>query len=56
MKNVDQTPYRAVVNCMAVNHDDVMVAGYDNGSIRFMDWKTGYNFHTEQTRVQVTRA
>ncbi|EKX47493.1 hypothetical protein GUITHDRAFT_69596 [Guillardia theta CCMP2712] len=52
MKNVDQTPYRAVVNCMAVNHDDVMVAGYDNGSIRFMDWKTGYNFHTEQTRVQ----
>ena len=25
MKNVDVTPYKAIVNCMAVNHDDVMV-------------------------------
>jgi len=52
MKNMDMTPYRAIVNCMAVNHDDVTVAGYDNGALRFMDWKTGYNFHTELTRVQ----
>ena len=52
MKNMDAVPYRAIVNCMAVNHDDVTVAGYDNGALRFMDWKTGYNFHTEMTRVQ----
>jgi len=36
MKNMDMTPYRAIVNCMAVNHDDVTVAGYDNGALRFM--------------------
>jgi uncharacterized linocin/CFP29 family protein len=36
MKNMDVTPYQAIVNCMAVNHDDVTVAGYDNGALRFM--------------------
>ena len=25
MKNMDVEPYRAIVNCMAVNHDDVTV-------------------------------
>jgi len=25
MKNMDVTPYRAIVNCMAVNHDDITV-------------------------------
>ena len=28
------------------------MAGYDNGSMQFFDWRTGYNFQTEQTRVQ----
>mmetsp|Transcript_63799 Transcript_63799/g.132867 ORF Transcript_63799/g.132867 Transcript_63799/m.132867 type:complete len:495 (+) Transcript_63799:153-1637(+) len=50
MKNVECP--RAIINCLAVNHDDVFVSGQDNGTLQFFDWKTGYNFHTEQTRVQ----
>lgn len=30
----------------------MFVAGYDNGSLQFFDWRTGYNFQTEMTRVQ----
>mmetsp|Transcript_7741 Transcript_7741/g.17733 ORF Transcript_7741/g.17733 Transcript_7741/m.17733 type:complete len:341 (-) Transcript_7741:215-1237(-) len=50
MKNVET--HKAIVNCIAVNRDDVFVAGYDNGSIQFFDWRTGYNFQTEKTQVQ----
>jgi len=51
MKNVSESG-RAIVNCLGINYDDVFVAGYDNGMMQFRDWKTGYNFHTEQTKVQ----
>lgn len=32
------------VNCLAVNEDDVLVSGGNDGSLFFWDWKTGYNF------------
>jgi pleiotropic regulator 1 len=44
--------HNSVVNCMAVNRDNVLVSGGDNGSLMFWDWKTGYNFQTQQTIAQ----
>eukprot|EP00455_Lapot_gusevi_P054958 TRINITY_DN889_c0_g1_i1.p1 TRINITY_DN889_c0_g1~~TRINITY_DN889_c0_g1_i1.p1 ORF type:complete len:463 (-),score=91.34 TRINITY_DN889_c0_g1_i1:44-1432(-) len=38
--------HNAVVNCMAINQDNVMVSGADNGSLCFWDWASGYNFQT----------
>lgn len=29
---------------MAVNQDGVLVSGGDDGTIKFWDWKSGYNF------------
>eukprot|EP00250_Pteridium_aquilinum_P017531 c23676_g1_i1 orf=559-2007(-) len=43
---------RTIVNCMAVNEENVMVSGGDNGSIWFWDWKSGHNFQQTQTIVQ----
>ena len=37
---------------MALNDDNVLMSGGDNGSLYFWDYKTGYNFQRLQTRVQ----
>ncbi|XP_029213127.1 pleiotropic regulator 1-like [Acropora millepora] len=44
--------HNSIVNCMAVNSDDVLVSGGDNGTMHFWDWKTGYNFQRSQASVQ----
>ncbi|XP_077984126.1 pleiotropic regulator 1-like [Glandiceps talaboti] len=44
--------HNAIVNCLGVNSDNVMVSGGDNGSMYFWDWKTGYNFQRIQTVTQ----
>uniref|UniRef100_A0A6G3MEL9 Pleiotropic regulator 1 n=1 Tax=Henneguya salminicola TaxID=69463 RepID=A0A6G3MEL9_HENSL len=44
--------HNAIINALAINEDDVLVSGGDNGSLHFWDWKTGYNFDTKQTIVQ----
>jgi len=44
--------HRAIVNAMAVNTDNVLVTGADNGSMCFWDWKSGYNFQQLETKVQ----
>ena len=44
--------HNAIVNCMAVNSDGVLVSGADNGTMNFWDWKTGYNFQRFQAAVQ----
>ena len=41
-----------ILHSLSINNDDVMVSCGDNGSVKFWDWKTGYNFQTLQTRVQ----
>lgn len=43
---------RAIVNSIAVNEDDVVVSGADNGSLWFWDWKSGNNFQAANTIVQ----
>lgn len=43
---------RTIVNCMAINEDNVMVSAGDNGSMWFWDYKSGHNFQQAQTIVQ----
>jgi len=44
--------HNAIVNCLAMNADGVLVSGADNGTMHFWDWKTGYNFQRFQAPVQ----
>ncbi|XP_076355269.1 transport and golgi organization 4 [Tachypleus tridentatus] len=44
--------HNAIVNCLAMNVDNVLVSGGDNGTLFFWDWRTGYNFQRLQTPVQ----
>lgn len=44
--------HNAVINTLAVNRDNVLFSGGDNGSMRFWDWRSGYCFQETQTRVQ----
>jgi len=41
-----------IIHTLALNSDDVLVSGGDNGSMFFWDWRTGYNFQRMQTTVQ----
>ncbi|XP_057326688.1 pleiotropic regulator 1-like [Microplitis mediator] len=36
--------HNALINCLAVNADGVLVSGADNGSMHLWDFRTGYNF------------
>jgi pleiotropic regulator 1 len=40
------------INALAVNDDNVVVSGGDNGSIHFWDYETGYCFQKTNTIVQ----
>lgn len=44
--------HNAVVNTVALNRDNVLVSGADNGSMYFWDWRSGYNFQQVQSRPQ----
>ncbi|XP_055607946.1 pleiotropic regulator 1 [Uranotaenia lowii] len=44
--------HNAIVNCMAVNPEGVLVSGGDNATMFFWDWRTGYNFQRFQAPVQ----
>lgn len=44
--------HNAIVNCLAVNSDGVLVSGADNGTMHLWDWRTGYNFQRLQAPVQ----
>lgn len=44
--------HNSIVNCMAINPDNVLVTGGDNGTMYFWDWKTGYNFQQHMTTPQ----
>lgn len=43
--------HNAIVNCLAVNADGVLVSGGDNGTLHFWDWRTGYNFERLQVCI-----
>ena len=42
MRTIPDHP--AVINSLAVNSDNVLVSGADNGTLHFFDWESGYNF------------
>lgn len=42
MRTIPDHP--AVINALAVNRDNVLVSGADNGTLHFFDWESGYNF------------
>ncbi|CAG8461467.1 21003_t:CDS:2, partial [Dentiscutata erythropus] len=44
--------HRAIINALAVNADNVLFSGADNGSMAFWDWKSGYKFQSMETTVQ----
>lgn len=44
--------HSAIVNCLGINQDNVLVSGGDNGTLYFWDWRTGYNFQRLQAPVQ----
>ncbi|RWS11220.1 Pleiotropic regulator 1-like protein [Dinothrombium tinctorium] len=44
--------HNAIVNCLAINQDNVLVSGGDNGTMFFWDWRTGYNFQRTQAPPQ----
>lgn len=44
--------HNAIVNCLGMNDDGVLVSGGDNGTLFFWDWRTGYNFQRLQAPVQ----
>lgn len=44
--------HNAIINTLALNQDNVVVSGADNGSMRFWDYKTGYCFQKLDTIVQ----
>ncbi|KAI5290862.1 pre-mRNA-splicing factor prp46 [Ascosphaera aggregata] len=42
----------SIINNLAVNEDNVLFSGGDNGSMCFWDWKTGYRFQSLDTTAQ----
>ncbi|KAJ4427777.1 hypothetical protein ANN_25430 [Periplaneta americana] len=44
--------HNAIINCLAVNPEGVLVSGADNGTLHCWDWRTGYNFQRLQAPVQ----
>jgi len=44
--------HNSIINALAINQDNVLVSGADNGTMWFWDWKTGYPFQKLQTTVQ----
>jgi len=44
--------HNAIVNSLAVNSDNVLVSGADNGTMNFWDWRTGYNYQQLKAPVQ----
>ncbi|KAK5120944.1 pre-mRNA-splicing factor prp46 [Meristemomyces frigidus] len=44
--------HNAVINSLAVNEDNVLFSGGDNGSVAFWDWKTGHRFQYEDSVAQ----
>lgn len=44
--------HNTIINALALNEDNVLVSGGDDGTMRFWDYQTGYAFQDEKTRVQ----
>ena len=41
-----------IINSLSINEDNVVVTGGDDGSLKFWDWDSGYNFQSTITKNQ----
>jgi WD40 repeat protein len=44
--------HNSIINTVALNRDNVLVSGSDNGSLYFWDWNSGYNFQQVNSTIQ----
>eukprot|EP00996_Jenningsia_fusiforme_P000230 NODE_1186_length_1655_cov_36.720423_g1053_i0.p1 GENE.NODE_1186_length_1655_cov_36.720423_g1053_i0~~NODE_1186_length_1655_cov_36.720423_g1053_i0.p1 ORF type:complete len:488 (+),score=68.87 NODE_1186_length_1655_cov_36.720423_g1053_i0:99-1466(+) len=44
--------HESIIHSLAINHDNVLVSGGDNGTIKLWDWSTAVNFQTIDTVAQ----
>ncbi|KYR00329.1 WD40 repeat-containing protein [Tieghemostelium lacteum] len=44
--------HNSILNALALNQDNVLVSGGDNGTVHFWDWKSGYCFQKLETIAQ----
>jgi pleiotropic regulator 1 len=44
--------HHQIVNTVAMNSDNVLVSGADDGSLKFFDWSSGYNFQSLTSKPQ----
>lgn len=52
IRNFEKPSEHEIINAIDVNGEDVMVAGYDNGKMRFWDWESGRIFQTIESAPQ----
>jgi len=52
VRNFDKPSEHEIINAIDISGDDVMVAGYDNGKMRFWDWESGKIFQTVESVPQ----
>eukprot|EP00466_Bigelowiella_natans_P019266 jgi/Bigna1/34492/e_gw1.5.25.1 len=50
MRNI--SGHDAIVNSIAINKDNVLVSGADNGTLKFWDWKSGWCFQDTKITPQ----
>jgi pleiotropic regulator 1 len=44
--------HHSIIDAMAVNQDGVLVTGGDDGTLKFWDWASGYNFQDTISQPQ----
>lgn len=44
--------HNAIINTLSANADGVLFSGGDNGSMKFWDWKSGYNYQSMDMIIQ----
>lgn len=44
--------HNSIINTLAVNEDNVLFSGGDDGSMNFWDWKTGHRFQNSASTAQ----
>ncbi|KAJ9051681.1 pre-mRNA-splicing factor prp46 [Entomophthora muscae] len=42
----------SIIDTLAINADNVMVSGANNGTLKFWDWKSGHNFQSMDSLAQ----
>lgn len=42
LRNIPE--HNTVINSIAINKDNVLVSGGDNGTLYYFDWASGHNF------------